>query len=93
MYYILHFFKMQDKLSSGEEVCLHDAGCSTAYPLSGEKKQIAPFPRGTQHALWGRASAQRAEQAATARREQTGSLLRGVGMCYQQQAGFSLAQR
>lgn len=35
---------MQDKLSSGEEVCLHDAGCSTAYPLSGEKSRLLHSP-------------------------------------------------
>lgn len=37
MYYVLHFFKMQDKLGSREEVFLHGAGYSTVYPLSGEK--------------------------------------------------------
>lgn len=39
MYYVLHFFKMQDKLGSREEVFLRGVGYSTAYTLPGKKAE------------------------------------------------------
>lgn len=84
---------MQHKLGSREEVCLHGAGCSTVYLLSGEKADCS-IP---QCVLWGKASAQRAEQVVTANAEASQKRVNRkpfeLSRDAQQRAGFFSAQR
>lgn len=65
---------------------------------SREKKQTAPFPRGSQCALWGEASGHRAGQLETTNTEASQKRANckppsRAGMCYQQWAGFFSAWR
>lgn len=93
MCHALHCFKMQDKLGSMEEVLLQGAGHRTVLSL-WRKKADCLIPQRT----WIETSGHRAGQTETTNTEAKQKRanckpLRGVGLCYQQWAGFFSAQR